>query len=157
ALGSVPMSRLVEAIGATRAMCAGGLSTAALLLLIALFAHGVPALALPMALAGLVSGGIQPATNLFLIRRISSEHHGLAVGFNQAAVPCAVMVSGLAVPALALTLGWRWTLGIMAAVVLVASLCLPRSQISFSEYRKRPPVPPLAQGDLVYLIALTVG
>src|SRR5699024_10013750 len=78
ALGSVPMSRLVEAIGATRAMRAGGLITAFLLLVIAMFAHSVPALALPMALAGLVSGGIQPATNLFLIRRIPGEHRGLA-------------------------------------------------------------------------------
>src|SRR5699024_2876330 len=157
ALGSVPMSRLVEAIGATRAMRAGGLITAFLLRAIALCAHSGPALALPMALAGLVSGGIQPATNLFLIRRIPGEHRGLAFGFKQAAVPCAVMVSGLAVPVLALTLGWRWTLSIMAAVVLIASLCLPRSQTSLAEYRRRPPIPPLARGDLVYLIALTAG
>lgn len=157
AFSSVPLSWLVEAIGATRAMRAGGLITAALLLLIALFAYGIPALALLIALAGLVSGGIQPATNLFLIRRIPSEHRGLAFGFKQAAVPCAVMVSGLAVPVLALTLGWRWTLGIMAVVVLIASLCLPHSQTSFSEYRKRAPVPPLAKNDLLYLVALTLG
>lgn len=157
ALGSVPLSRLVEAVGAARAMRAGGLVTALLLLLIALLTHGLAALALLVALAGVVSSGIQPATNLFLIRRIPGRHRGLAFGFKQAAVPSAVMVSGLAVPVVALTLGWRWTLGLMAVAVLVASLLMPRSQTSFSEYRKRPPVPPIARRDFIYLIILTIG
>lgn len=157
ALGSLPLSRLVEAVGATRALRGGGVVTAVLLLLVAVLARGVISLAVLMALAGLVSAAIQPATNLFLIRRIPAGRRGLAFGLKQAAVPLAVVLSGLAVPALALTLGWRWAFAIVAVLALAASTCMPRARTSLAAYRARPPIPSLSRRDLVYLVFLTFG
>lgn len=98
ALGSLPLSRLVEAVGATRALRGGSLITAVRFLLLAILARGVMSLAVLVALAGLVSAAIQSATNLFLIRRIPADRQGLAFGLKQAAVPSAVVLSCASMP-----------------------------------------------------------
>ena len=157
ALGSLPLSRLVEAVGATRALRGCAAITAVLLLLVAVLARDVVSLGVLMALAGLMSAAMQPATNLFLIRRVPAARRGLAFGLKQAAVPLAVVLSGLAVPALALTLGWRWAFGIIAVLALVASAFMPRARTSFAAYRAQAPIPALGRGDVIYLVILTVG
>lgn len=157
AIGSLPLSRVVESIGAMRAMRTGSALVAILLFMFALLARGVVSLACLIALAGFVSSGIQPATNLFLIQRIPVGHRGLAFGFKQAAVPLAVTLSGLSVPVLALTLGWRWTFAIVAALALGASTAMPRTRRPITVHRRQTAVPPLERPDVVYLVALTVG
>lgn len=157
ALSSVPLSRLVEAVGALRAMRWGCLLMSALLLILAGTARSFWDLALLMAAAGALSSGLQPATNLFLIRRVPRAHHGFAFGIKQAAVPMAVLLGGFSVPVFALTVGWRWAFVVAAVLALVASITMPRSQTSFAEYRSRPPIPRLGRGATVNLILLAVG
>lgn len=139
ALGSVPMSRLVEAIGALRAMRFGCIVMGALLLFLAGVVRSFVGLAVVMAIAGAVSSGLQPAINLFLVRRVPSRFHGRAFGIKQAAVPMAVFLGGLSVPVVALTVGWRWAFVCGAGIALSASVAMPRSRRSFSEYRANPP------------------
>ena len=74
-------------------------------------------------LACLVVGGLanalaQPATNLYLARNVAPARLGVAFGVKQSAIPAATLLGGLAVPALALTVGWRWA---FAGAALVAS------------------------------------
>lgn len=161
AVSSVPLSRLIEAVGALRAMRWGCALMGLLLLVLAFTVHSFDGLAAIMAVAGLISAGLQNATNLFLVRRTPQNHHGFAFGIKQAAVPMAVLVSGFAVPAVALTLGWRWAFVIAAALAFVTSLAMPRSRISFAEYRSRPPIARLggrATANLMLLAcALALG
>ncbi|HYW77651.1 MAG TPA: MFS transporter [Gammaproteobacteria bacterium] len=157
ALGSVPLSRAVEAIGALRAMRLGCFLMAMLLIVLAAAVRSLLGLSLLMVAAGVVSSGLQPATNLFLIRRIPRAHHGFAFGIKQAAVPVAVLLGGLCVPVFALTVGWRWAFVAAALLALVAGATMPRSRTSLAEYRARPPIPPLGRAAAGNLILLAVG
>jgi MFS family permease len=58
----------------------------------------------------------QLAANLRLAQVISRSRQGLAFGTKQGAVPLAAFLGGLAVPAVALTVGWR--LGFLGAAAL---------------------------------------
>ena len=68
-------------------------------------------------LAGVGNGMIQPAANLAIARRIPRPRQGITFGIKQAAIPLATLLSGLALPVIALTVGWRWA---YAGVALLA-------------------------------------
>lgn len=77
-----------------------------------------------MIVAGLIVGGvangaIHPASNLVLAEGVRG-HLGLALGIKQSSMPAAALAGGLAVPVIALTVGWRWAFVLAAAV----SFCL---------------------------------
>lgn len=158
ALGSVPMSRLVEMLGALRSIRWGCMLMAALLLILAAGVHHIVGLAAVMAMAGVLSSGLQPATNLFLVRRVPHEYRGFAFGVKQAAVPMAVLLGGLAVPAFGLTVGWRWAFVTAAFLAFIASISTPRSRYSFAQYRANPPpIDKLGTDGVFNLILLAVG
>jgi MFS family permease len=115
--------RFAERLGPGAAM--GG---AALLSALSLAAVAVAARSLATLLACLVVGGVsnalaQPATNLFLAQRVRTGRLGLAFGVKQSAIPMSTFLGGAAVPAVALTVGWRWAY--VAAAVVAAALALP--------------------------------
>jgi len=94
-LGSMIMGRLAERIGARR--------TIVLLLL---------------SIAGIANAGTQTSANKLLSQSIRPERLGFAMAIKQSGMPGGSLLGGLAVPVIALTLGWRW--GYVAEVVLVA-------------------------------------
>lgn len=157
AVSSVPLSRLVEALGSVRAMRWGSLLMGVLFILLAAAVHSFVALAAVMVAAGMVSSGLQSATNLFLVRRIPSAHRGLAFGFKQAAVPVTVLLGGLSVPAIALTIGWRWAFVIASALAFAVSASTPIARMTFAAYRSRPPIPPLGRKEIIILMLLALG
>jgi MFS family permease len=106
-----------------------GMRLAAVLAAVASFAVAIAARSLMLLLLFLVVAGLsnaigQPAANLFLARRVDSRRLGTALGIKQSAIPVATLLGGLAVPAVALTVGWRWAFAGAAAVAAV--LALPR-------------------------------
>lgn len=127
--GSVPLSRLTERVGGIRVMRVASVVDALLLLAIARFATSWPVLLALLLPCGIASAAIAPATNLFLARRAPVHRQGLAFGAKQAAVPLASLLGGLAVPAVALTLGWRWAFGIAAALACLASAAVPAPRL----------------------------
>jgi cyanate permease len=68
----------------------------------------------------------QLASNLTLARYVPPERLGLSFGVKQAAIPIATLLSGAAVPAIALTVGWRWAYAIGAVLALLALRLTPR-------------------------------
>ena len=74
-----------------------------------------------LAVAGLANSVSQPAINLFMADQVPLDRQGLAFGIKQSAIPAAVLVSGLALPVLALPLGWRATFAICAGAVLAVA------------------------------------
>ena len=62
--------------------------------------------------AGLANAVTQTAINLFMSEQVARDRQGLAFGIKQSGIPAAILVSGLALPALALPLGWRATFAI---------------------------------------------
>lgn len=124
ALSSVRAGRLAERIGPFRVLLA-----AIALAITALFGIGLLVTALPVLLAflfvgGLSNGAIQPAVNLLLARAVDEHRRGLAFGIKQAAIPTATLLSGLAVPALALTTGWQSAYLVAGGLALVVATAL---------------------------------
>lgn len=73
----------------------------------------------------LMVGGIAfaittPTTNLVLARTVPTERRGLAFGIQQSAVPLSTLLAGLAVPVIALTIGWRWSFALALVLPLTA-------------------------------------
>jgi len=141
ALGAGPGGRLAERLGALRSIRGCVVATSACLLLAAVAAHSIAVLLLLLAVAGVANAITQPAINLFMADQVPLARQGLAFGIKQAAIPAAVLVSGLALPLLALPLGWRPTFAICAAGALAVALAVRRSATTFAAVPQRAPAP----------------
>ncbi len=124
-LSSVPLGRMVEVVGGLRTMRIACLASGALLLLIAVAARSVVTVGVLLVAAGVASAAMQPAANLFLSRRMPLDRQGLAFGIKQSAVPLTTSLAGLAVPVVALTIGWRWAFVVAGALAVIAGGALP--------------------------------
>jgi predicted MFS family arabinose efflux permease len=141
AAGAGPGGRLAERLGALRAIRGCVVTTAVCLLLAALIAQSLAVLLAVIAVAGLANSVTQPAINLFMADQVPLARQGLAFGIKQAAIPAAVLVSGLALPLLALPLGWRPTFAVCAAGALAVAVAVRRSATSFVPPPPRAPAP----------------
>lgn len=109
---------LSDRIGARRTLTTGvACSLAAVVGLVWLAGSWIHVVGL-LALAGVGSAIIQPATNHAIVRAVRAPRHGLALGLKQASVPMATLLAGVGVPTLAVTLGWRWAFTVPAAAGL---------------------------------------
>ena len=124
AVGASVGGRLADRFGAQRALRGCLLVTAASLVGAALFAQSLLALVLFLAVAGLANSVGQPATNLFVSDEIPDARQGLGFGIKQSGIPAAILVSGLALPLLAIPLGWRATFAICALGPVAVALLL---------------------------------
>jgi MFS family permease len=124
-LASAVMGRVVERIGAHRGMRLAAAGSAASLLGVALLATSWAGLVACLILGGLANALSHPATNLSLAREVPAGRLGLSFGVKQAAIPAATLLAGLAVPGIAVTLGWRWAFVGGAALALAVAFLVP--------------------------------
>jgi predicted MFS family arabinose efflux permease len=157
AVGAGPGGRLAERLGALRAIRACVVTTAACLLLAALLAQSLAALLALLAVAGLANAVTQPAINLFMADQVPLARQGLAFGIKQAAIPAAVLVSGLALPLLALPLGWRPTFAVCAAGALAVAVVVRRTATSFAPVPQRAPAPRPSRALIVTAMGGALG
>ena len=91
-------------------------------------AAGMPtylAVLVPMFFSGMARGPINPATTSIVAHWFSVRSRGAAMGIKQTAVPAAGFIAGVALPGLAVLLGWRSGLTIIAVLVFLAGIiCL---------------------------------
>lgn len=114
ALVSGPAGSVADRLGPRAStMVAGALSVTAALV-VAVLVSSLSGLLVGLALAGAANAALQMTANASLARSIHPGRQGLAFGVKQSAVPLAILLGGLAVPAVGLALGWRWTYGIVA-------------------------------------------
>jgi predicted MFS family arabinose efflux permease len=130
ALGAGAGGRFAERVGALTAM-RGCLVATAICLLLAGLVQSLAELLGVLAFAGVANSVNQPAINLFMADQVPLDRQGLAFGIKQSAIPAAVLISGLALPVLALPLGWRPTFGVCAGLALVAAALIGRAAPSF--------------------------
>lgn len=94
-----------------------------------------------LGLGGAGNALAQLSVNQYLARRTLPHQQGAAYGIKQSGIPAAGMLAGLAVPALGITLGWRWTFVLFALPVLALAASPPGTRGRSSSYagrRKRP-------------------
>lgn len=130
AVSSIPGGRMAERIGARLTMRLAAALSLAAMVQIALTARSFATLIIGVALGGIANGIGQPATNLYLARAIPPDRQGTAFGIKQAAIPTATMLGGLAVPAVALTVGWQWAYLLACALPLAGVALLPAGPVS---------------------------
>ncbi len=123
AAGSMILGRLAERLGPLAAVRLGLVVTAATDLAIAAAASGPRSLLAMLLVAGTANALTQPAVNLLLVRAVDPRRLGLIMALKQSGMPAAALVGGLAVPLVALTVGWRAGY-LMATVVAVIALAL---------------------------------
>jgi MFS family permease len=97
-------------------------------LLIAIFAYNFMLFLIWLSICGIAAGIIQPATNAFLSDEIVKTRQGLAFGVKQSATPASTLLGGLALPLIALTVGWQYSyliaffMGLICISFIVANI-----------------------------------
>ncbi|MDA8027283.1 MAG: MFS transporter [Actinomycetota bacterium] len=125
ALTSLIAGSMAERHGGAKVMRAATFASAVTMGLIAAVAHSFTGLAILLAFGGVANGTNQPANNLFVINAVQPNRRGFALGVKQAAIPVATLLAGIAVPSVALTIGWRYVYVFAAAIAFVVSLVIP--------------------------------
>jgi predicted MFS family arabinose efflux permease len=123
ALASVPAGALVERYGSTTVSRCGIALAAASLFGIAVGARSLWSLIAILVLGAGANAAGQLASNASLARHVPPRRQGLSFGVKQAAIPVSTLLAGAAVPAVALTLGWRWAF-VLAAVLACAAIAV---------------------------------
>jgi cyanate permease len=132
--------RIAERIGASRSMRISGALGAAALVGLAL-APVYPALLAALVVGGVASALAQVGANLHLATRVDKSRQAFAFGIKQSGIPAATLLGGLAVPLVALTMGWRWAFVMGAGLTIVVILSVPRARTRLGagkEKRTRP-------------------
>lgn len=118
--------RFADYLGPRRAVQIGATMAAIALLGLGLAVDGWATLVIFLCIAGLGVAITDPALAILVDRTIPTERQGLAFGVKEASIPAATLIAGVAVPAIALTAGWRWAFALGAVPLIVVTSLLPR-------------------------------
>lgn len=113
ALSTATLGRLVQRHGPRRSMTWATLLNIAAVIGVSV-SRSVEELGAALIVGGLANGAMHPSANALLALRGRVERLGLGLGIKQSAPTMASLVGGFAVPALALTVGWRWSFVVFA-------------------------------------------
>ncbi len=155
ASGSALMGRLAERVGPGRAMRSAATANAFLMGLVALV-PSFPLLLVLLLAAGFSNSLAQVGANLLVAKGIDPLRQGWSLAVKQAGVPAGTLLGGLAVPAIGVTVGWRWAYLVGAVGAAAAALTVPVAAVPAGG-RNRPsrsedvPLRPLV------LLAVAVG
>ncbi|WP_226361188.1 MFS transporter [Pseudonocardia sp. ICBG1142] len=127
ALCSLPVGMVVERFGSRVTSRIAVVGAAVLMAALGLGARSYVALVVLLLCGAWCNVMGQLSSNLTLARSVPAHRMGLSFGVKQAAIPAATLLAGLAVPAVALTVGWRWAYGIGALLALAALFACPRA------------------------------
>jgi predicted MFS family arabinose efflux permease len=98
---------------------------------------------------GFALGAGNPVTNRVIAERVSVARRGLVIGIKQAGPPLGLFIAGIALPIIAVSVGWRWALStavIVPAVGLAGTFALmprgsgvesPPTRVSDLDHRVR--------------------
>jgi MFS family permease len=153
ALCSLPVGRLVERLGGALTSRLAVLGVAGVTLLLAVFARSFASLVAILLCGAWCNVMGQLASNLTLARSVPAHRLALSFGVKQAAIPLSTLLAGAAVPAVALTVGWRWAYVIASGLALLALLGCPRG----GEPYVRVPAPPPGERATLALAVLGAG
>jgi MFS family permease len=117
--------RLADRLGPRTSLVTGAALSVLASLGIGLLADTWGLLVLFLIVTGLGIAVTDPGLAILVGRAIRPERQGLAFGIKEASIPAATLAAGLAVPLIALTVGWRWAFAIGLLPLLVVVVLLP--------------------------------
>lgn len=121
------LGRWVQRVGWRRAMRINVAATAALVALIAPFAHSVWSLGGLLVATAAMYGSSNPAANQALALHTDPERTATVFGLKHAGIPFATLLAGLAVPAVVVRAGWRPAYMAAAVAALGVWMLIPRA------------------------------
>ena len=124
-LAAFTAGTVVRRFGTSPVVRLSAVISALSMLVVAVAAQETAALVAALVVAGWGNGVGQPASNDLIARAVASTRHGLAYGTKQAAIPLATMAAGIAVPVVAIPLGWRPAFALGAGLALLVVLTVP--------------------------------
>lgn len=145
-LGSAPLGRQVRRLGVRRSLWAASLTASAALLLCAV-SNSMVMLGAALLVGGLGNAIGQPAGNALVAAHVRPQRYGLGFAIKQSGIPLATTLGGLAVPLVALTLGWRYAY-VMAAVAAIFAAALVPADRQGTPQRSEQRVPRERAGGL---------
>lgn len=161
---SAPLGgRVADRIGPKVSIYVGSSLSVLSLAGLGLLTDGWPILVALLCLAGLAVAITDPGLAILVNRAIPESRQGLAFGVKEASIPAATLAAGIAVPAIALTVGWRWgfAIGLLPWLIVVTMLPSLHTQASppvamSPEPRAQRP-PPRRRALLLAAIAAAFG
>ncbi|MCP5025404.1 MAG: MFS transporter [Actinomycetia bacterium] len=157
AVSSAPMGQLAQRWGATRSLQVALSLTVACQLAAAALVESWGPLVVALFGSGLANGLNQPAANLLLTDGTPASRLGFAMALKQSGMPSATLLGGLAVPAFALTVGWRWAYGAGALLALATVILVGRLDQPSLSRASRPDAQLRSSRRTMFLLAGTVG
>ncbi|MGH3651215.1 MAG: MFS transporter [Acidimicrobiia bacterium] len=118
--------RLADLVGPRTTLYLGSSMSVIALAGLGLLTSGWGVMVVFLCLAGLALAITDPGLAILVSRAMPAGRQGLAFGIKEASIPAAALAAGLAVPAVALTVGWRWAFAIGLAPWAVIVFLLPR-------------------------------
>lgn len=120
--------RLTDRVGARHMLRLVFASSAAAMVLVGV-AQSLVLLVLGVAFAGVAIAISNPATNLAVASSVRPGRQGVVVGVKQSGVQGSQLVAGLALPGLAVLMGWRGAV-LLCALLAVPGLLLARRAVA---------------------------
>ena len=126
ALSAPITGRMADRVGPRRSIYFGSSMSVVSLIGLGVLANGWGTMVAFLCLSGVAVALTDPGLAILVGRVISPDRQGLAFGVKEASIPAATLAAGLAVPAIALTVGWRWafSLGLLPWIIIL--VWLPR-------------------------------
>lgn len=122
---SASMGRVAERLGPRRGFTVGLSVTCSSMIAIAVFARSFWQFCVLLGVAGVANALNQPSANLMLTTHIPADRLGVALATKQSGMPAAALLGGVAVPAIALTVGWQWAYVVGALLAVAAIIGFP--------------------------------
>lgn len=117
--------RLADRIGPKTTIYVGTSMSVVSLLGLGLFTSSWATLVGFLCFAGVAVATVDPGLAILVNRAIPVRRQGLAFGVKEASIPAATLAAGIAVPTIALTVGWRWAFAIGLIPWLIILVFLP--------------------------------
>lgn len=118
--------RLADRMGPKTSLYVGSTLSVAALIGLGLFTTGWGPLVVFLCMAGMAMALTDPGLAILVDRALPLTRQGLAFGIKEASIPAATLAAGIAVPAIALTVGWRWAFAVGVIPWIVVLVLLPR-------------------------------
>lgn len=143
ALAAPFTGRVADRMGPRRAVYIGCAISSVALLSLGFLASEWATMVLFLSVGGVAVALVDPGLAILVGETIPTPRQGLAFGIKEASIPAAALIAGLAVPTIALTVGWRWAFLIAALPLGLVVGLLPR--LPAAVRTERPTAPTLRE------------
>jgi MFS family permease len=125
AAASGPAGNLVERIGASAGMRLTCVVGAATMFAVAALGRSTAALVMIVGLSGVGNALGTPASAALVVTGLRERWRGLGYGTAQGGASWAALLAGLALPGIAIPLGWRWAFAAAGVLAIGVGLAVP--------------------------------